>query len=116
MSTHASQHPEPLPTVASVPPDQPWIPVHDAAFVPWQTVVTWLGPVVRSFVPWVVPVLLLVLWHISAVNGWLSTRVLPAPLDVLSAAWTLASQPRAATVANSRPRRWLRRWPMPGSP
>lgn len=91
MSTHASQQPEPLATVASVHPDQPWISVHDAAYVPWQSVATWLGHIGRSLVPWVVPLLLLVLWHVSAVNGWLSTRVLPAPLDVLAAAWTLAS-------------------------
>ncbi|MCW5626867.1 MAG: ABC transporter permease, partial [Burkholderiales bacterium] len=36
--------------------------------------------------PWVVPVVLIGLWQIGASVGWLSTRVLPAPIDVLRAA------------------------------
>jgi sulfonate transport system permease protein len=31
-----------------------------------------------------------VAWQISSSLGWMSTRVLPAPLDVIGAAWTLA--------------------------
>jgi len=40
--------------------------------------------------PWLVPVGLMTLWQVAATLGWLSTRVLPAPLDVVKAAWTLA--------------------------
>ncbi|MGR4869800.1 aliphatic sulfonate ABC transporter permease SsuC [Variovorax sp. LARHSF232] len=46
--------------------------------------------VARRLVPWLVPVGLVALWQIASSAGWLSTRVLPAPLDVLRAAWTLA--------------------------
>ncbi len=41
-------------------------------------------------IPWLVPVTLIVVWQIASSLGWLSTRVLPAPLAVLQAAWTLA--------------------------
>ena len=41
-------------------------------------------------VPWLLPVGLLLVWHGLAVSGWLSSRVLPAPLDVLAAAKQLA--------------------------
>ena len=41
--------------------------------------------------PWLVPALLLVVWHVASVNGWLSRQVLPAPLDTLRAFWTLAA-------------------------
>lgn len=42
------------------------------------------------FIPWLVPLLLLAVWQLSAQSGWLSTRVLPAPLDVLKATSRLA--------------------------
>ena len=47
--------------------------------------------VARRLVPWLVPVGLLVVWQIASSLGWLSTRVLPAPVDVIKAAWTLAA-------------------------
>jgi len=54
----------------------------------------WFGQVLRAvwqrFLPWLVPVLLVALWQTSSSLGWLSTRVLPAPLDVVTAFWTLA--------------------------
>jgi sulfonate transport system permease protein len=40
-------------------------------------------------VPWAVPVLLLAVWQISVARGWLSTRVLPAPSDIVAAAFRL---------------------------
>jgi len=40
--------------------------------------------------PWIVPVLLVVVWQTASQNGWLSSRVLPAPLAVVQAAWELA--------------------------
>ncbi|NDZ16415.1 aliphatic sulfonate ABC transporter permease SsuC [Variovorax sp. WS11] len=46
--------------------------------------------VARRLVPWLVPVGLIVAWQIASSLGWLSTRVLPAPVDVVKAAWTLA--------------------------
>jgi sulfonate transport system permease protein len=42
-------------------------------------------------IPWLVPVTLIVAWQIASSSGWLSTRVLPAPLDVVKAAWTLTA-------------------------
>ena len=41
--------------------------------------------------PWLVPVALIVAWQIASSRGWLSTRVLPAPVDVIRAAWVLAA-------------------------
>ncbi|MBT2300095.1 aliphatic sulfonate ABC transporter permease SsuC [Variovorax paradoxus] len=46
--------------------------------------------VARRLVPWLVPVGLIVAWQIASSLGWLSTRVLPAPIDVVKAAWALA--------------------------
>jgi sulfonate transport system permease protein len=45
----------------------------------------------RRLIPWLVPVGLIVAWQIASSLGWLSTRVLPAPVDVIKAAWTLAA-------------------------
>ena len=44
----------------------------------------------RRLLPWLVPLLLVAVWQAASARGWLSTRMLPAPLDVLQAAWTLA--------------------------
>ena len=62
--------------------------------------------VARRLVPWLVPVGLIVAWQIASSLGWLSTRVLPAPLDVVKAAWTLARLGRAvdAREGQRRPR------------
>jgi sulfonate transport system permease protein len=49
-----------------------------------------LRDVGRRLLPWVVPVGLIALWQIASSLGWLSTRILPAPSEVLKAAWTLA--------------------------
>ena len=55
---------------------------------------SWLLPALRGawqrFLPWLVPVLLVAVWQLSSSQGWLSTRVLPAPVDVVAAFWTLA--------------------------
>ena len=42
-----------------------------------------------GLVPWLLPALLVVVWQGAAAAGWIATRVLPAPLDVLAAAWKL---------------------------
>lgn len=47
--------------------------------------------VARRLVPWLVPVGLIVAWQIASSLGWLSTRVLPAPVDVVKAAWRLTA-------------------------
>ncbi|PZQ74029.1 MAG: aliphatic sulfonate ABC transporter permease SsuC [Variovorax paradoxus] len=44
----------------------------------------------HRLVPWLVPIGLIVAWQIASSLGWLSTRVLPAPIDVVKAAWSLA--------------------------
>ncbi len=44
-----------------------------------------------GLLPWLVPLLLLVAWQASASLGWLSARVLPAPVEVARAAARLAA-------------------------
>ncbi|MEM5419857.1 MULTISPECIES: aliphatic sulfonate ABC transporter permease SsuC [Paraburkholderia] len=43
----------------------------------------------RRLAPWLVPLAVLVIWEIAARSGALSTRVLPEPLAVVRAAWSL---------------------------
>lgn len=45
----------------------------------------------HRLVPWIVPALLILAWQIASQSGWLSSRVLPAPVDVLAAFWNLAT-------------------------
>lgn len=45
----------------------------------------------QRLLPWLLPVALVVIWQAASSFGWLSTRVLPAPNEVLQAAWTLAA-------------------------
>lgn len=58
-----------------------------AAVPLWRT----LQPVGKILLPWLLPVLLLVVWQAAASLGWLPQRILPAPLDVARAAWQLAA-------------------------
>ena len=62
-----------------------------AQHTPWRDSAT--GGFVRNvagrLVPWLLPVGLVVFWQIASSLGWLSTRVLPAPVDVARAFWTL---------------------------
>jgi ABC-type nitrate/sulfonate/bicarbonate transport system permease component len=44
-----------------------------------------------AVVPWLVPLGLLLAWHIAAESGWLSSRILPAPLDIGRAFLTLTA-------------------------
>ena len=44
----------------------------------------------QAIAPWIVPVMLIVGWQAASQLGWLSNRVLPAPLAVVEAAWGLA--------------------------
>lgn len=42
-----------------------------------------------TLLPWLLPVALLLLWQLAVVRGWVSTRIAPAPSEVLVAAWRL---------------------------
>ncbi len=48
-----------------------------------------LAAAAQRVIPWIVPIVLIVAWQLASDRGWLSTRVLPAPVDVLKAAWRL---------------------------
>ena len=45
----------------------------------------------RRLAPWALPAMLLGVWQLAALSGWLSSRILPAPSAVLAAGWTLLS-------------------------
>jgi sulfonate transport system permease protein len=45
----------------------------------------------KQVTPWIVPMLLIILWQLLVQFGWLSTRILPAPTAVIQAAINLAS-------------------------
>ena len=51
----------------------------------------WLRSFAARLVPWLLPVALVAFWQAASAFGWLSTRVLPAPLEVVTAFWTLAA-------------------------
>ena len=44
---------------------------------------------IHSLAPWALPVLLLAVWQLSVSAGWLSTRILPAPVAVIEAGVSL---------------------------
>ncbi|TWO70715.1 aliphatic sulfonate ABC transporter permease SsuC [Caenimonas sedimenti] len=54
---------------------------------PWSV---WRG-IGQRLLPWLVPVALITIWQLASALGWLSTRVLPAPAEVVKATWTLAA-------------------------
>ncbi|VXC68802.1 alkanesulfonate transport protein (ABC superfamily, membrane) [Enterobacterales bacterium 8AC] len=43
----------------------------------------------QRLAPWVLPVVLVVIWQTAVEAGWLSNRILPAPSAVITAFWTL---------------------------
>jgi sulfonate transport system permease protein len=45
----------------------------------------------QRLLPWALPAAILVLWQLASQSGWLSTRVLPEPLAVVRAFWTLSA-------------------------
>mgnify|MGYP003386588904 CR=1 FL=1 len=55
----------------------------------WPKPLGTLRVVAHRLVPWLVPIGLIVFWQIASAQGWLSTRVLPAPVEVMTAAWAL---------------------------
>lgn len=44
----------------------------------------------QKVIPWVVPLVLLFLWQLFSMIGWIPTRILPAPISVVGAAIQLA--------------------------
>ncbi|MFB6419218.1 MULTISPECIES: aliphatic sulfonate ABC transporter permease SsuC [Bradyrhizobium] len=46
-------------------------------------------PRVDGLVQWIVPLAIIAIWQIASVTGFVPTRVLPAPSDVLLAGWKL---------------------------
>jgi sulfonate transport system permease protein len=45
----------------------------------------------RWSLPWLLPLALMGAWHWGSTSGLIATRILPAPLDVLKAAWALTA-------------------------
>lgn len=58
------------------------------AKVKWSLSLSGLG---KAFIPWVVPVLIVLSWQLSSQWGWLNHRVLPAPWDVVKAGAALVA-------------------------
>jgi sulfonate transport system permease protein len=74
----------------SFKPEDLWHIFPEAHPLEWESVKPVLVFLWQHLLPWLVPITLVTLWQISSSYGWLSTRVLPAPLSVIEAAWTLA--------------------------
>jgi sulfonate transport system permease protein len=55
----------------------------------WTAVKNFAATVAQGLLPWLVPIALIAVWQAASSFGWLATRVLPAPLEVVKAAWTL---------------------------
>jgi sulfonate transport system permease protein len=47
----------------------------------WERYVSW-----QQFAPWIVPIGLLIIWQLSSQMGFLPTRILPAPTQIVEAA------------------------------
>ena len=79
------------PTVQVLPPYA--VAVSASALTPLKAVEAlraFAASVAQGLLPWLLPTALVVMWQIASASGWLSPRVLPAPLDVAKAAWALA--------------------------
>ncbi|WP_280190697.1 aliphatic sulfonate ABC transporter permease SsuC [Delftia sp. PS-11] len=66
------------------------LPVREGGGDAWSAGVRFAAGTGRRLLPWLVPLALIAVWQAASAWGWLSTRVLPAPLDVLRAALALA--------------------------
>lgn len=77
---------------ATVHPERPWPLLQEglALSIQWQKIRADALAIGQYLLPWAVPLTLIVAWQIASSLGWMSTRVLPAPLAVITAAWTLA--------------------------
>lgn len=80
----------PLPDIIEAP-GLGFFPGFATGGLPLPAVGPFLRGIGQRLLPWLVPLALVALWQLSASRGWLSNRVLPAPLDVATAALTLAA-------------------------
>ncbi|WP_407321532.1 aliphatic sulfonate ABC transporter permease SsuC [Dickeya ananatis] len=48
-----------------------------------------LIPITARLAPWLLPLLLVVLWQLASSAGWLSTRILPSPQAIAHTFWRL---------------------------
>ncbi len=48
-----------------------------------------LRQLAQRWLPWLIPIVLIGVWQLSASLGWLSARVLPAPSTILQTSWDL---------------------------
>lgn len=44
-----------------------------------------------TLVPWLLPIVLVVVWQIASQTGWLSNRILPAPEKIVTTFWQLTA-------------------------
>ena len=44
-------------------------------------------PGIGGFIPWILPISVMIVWQIACSTGYVPTRVLPAPTDVVLAGW-----------------------------
>ena len=70
-------------------PAQQWFLLPRGRALPAGAVRDALKALLQRLVPWLVPLGLIALWQAASALGWLSTRVLPAPSEVVTVAWTL---------------------------
>lgn len=78
------------PSAGSVHPDQLWPGLYPETPLPWRQLGIVLAAVWQRLLPWLLPLVLIALWQLASSQGWLSTRILPAPLAVIQATWVLA--------------------------
>ena len=60
-----------------------------------------------NLLPWLFPILLIVIWQVASSSGLLQSRVLPAPTSVVSAFWHLLISGEPWQHATVRPGRAL---------
>ena len=72
--------------------DTPGLGFRSLAGLAWPqfSAAAFLRDLAQHFLPWAVPLGLVALWQVASSLGWLSTRVLPAPVEVIKAAWALS--------------------------
>ena len=91
MNTHVRElQVTPVPHTADVAEEPHIRDAGDGRPAAASSTLAFLRNVFTRLVPWLLPVGLVVFWQIASSLGWLSTRVLPAPVDVAIAFWTLA--------------------------
>ena len=91
MNTHVRElQVTPMPHTADVAEEPGIRDAGDGSPATPSSTFAFLRGVFTRLVPWLLPVGLIAFWQIASSLGWLSTRVLPAPVDVAIAFWTLA--------------------------